>query len=251
MKEENHCCSDKSAGTDRRSILKAALGVTVAGVAGSIGLGLPNISYAAALTREERDKMTPDEIISSMKAGNERFRKGKPQKHDYIAQKQASAEGQFPSAVILSCIDSRAPAEIILDTGIGEAFNARIAGNISNEDLIGSLEFACAAAGAKVILVMGHTACGAVRGAIDNVKLGSLTGLLKKIKPAIDATQYSGERSGSNDAFVDAVAKTNVQNTINQLRKNSKVLSALEKEGKIKMVGAMYHLQGGLVEFLD
>ncbi|MGZ4980844.1 MAG: carbonic anhydrase [Methylobacter sp.] len=108
----------------------------------------------------------------------------------------------------MSCIDSRAPAEIILDVGIGETFNARIAGNIVNNDLIGSLEFACAAAGAKVIVVMGHTACGAIKGAIDNVELGRLTGLLDKIKPAISATTYSGERSSKNDGFVDAVAKT-------------------------------------------
>jgi len=170
-------------------------------------------------------------------------------KHDYVAQKKASAAGQFPSAVILSCIDSRAPAEIVFNAGIGDFFNARIAGNIANNDLIGSLEFACAAAGAKVILVMGHTACGAIKGAIDNVELGSLTGLLDKIKPAIGATTYSGERSSKNDAFVDAVAKTNVQQTINEIRKGSAVLSSLEKEGKLKIVGAMYHLNGGKVEF--
>jgi carbonic anhydrase len=170
-------------------------------------------------------------------------------KHDYVAQKKASAAGQYPSAAILSCIDSRAPAEIIFDMGIGESFNARIAGNIANNDLIGSLEFTCAAAGAKVIIVMGHTACGAVKGAIDNVEIGSLTGLLDKIKPAIGATTYSGERSSKNDGFVDAVAKTNVQQTINEIRKGSQVLSSLEKEGKLKIVGAMYHLNGGKVEF--
>jgi len=170
-------------------------------------------------------------------------------KHNYVVQKKASAAGQFPSAVILSCIDSRAPAEIVFNAGIGDFFNARIAGNIANNDLIGSLEFACAAAGAKVILVMGHTACGAIIGAIDNVGLGSLTGLLDKIKPAISATTYSGERSSKNDAFVDAVAKTNVQQTINEIRKGSEVLSSLEKAGKLKIVGAMYHLNGGKVEF--
>jgi carbonic anhydrase len=151
--------------------------------------------------------------------------------------------------VILSCIDSRAPAEIVFNAGIGDFFNARIAGNIANNDLIGSLEFACAAAGAKVILVMGHTACGAIKGAIDNVELGSLTGLLDKIKPAIGATTYSGERSSKNDAFVDAVAKTNVQQTINEIRKGSEVLRSLEKAGKLKIAGAMYHLNGGKVEF--
>ncbi len=173
------------------------------------------------------------------------------QKHNYLAQKKANVAGQYPSAVILSCIDSRAPAEIILDVGIGETFNARIAGNIANNDLIGSLEYACAAVGAKVVIVMGHTACGAIKGAIDNVELGSLTGLLDKIKPAICATTYSGERSSKNEGFVDAVAKTNVQQTINEIRRGSEILSSLEKKGNLKIVGAMYHLKGGKVDFED
>ena len=240
---EHTCCS-------RRSVLKTAFGVTVAGIVGGVGLGIPSISYAAALTMKERNKLTPDQIIAGMKKGNDRFRTGKMRKHDYLEQKSASAAGQYPSTVILSCIDSRAPAEIVFNMGIGETFNARIAGNIANNDLIGSLEFACAAAGAKVIVVMGHTACGAIKGAIDNVELGSLTGLLDKIKPSISATTYSGERSSKNDSFVDAVAKTNVQQTINEIRKGSAVLSSLEKEGKLKIVGAMYHLNGGKVEFM-
>jgi carbonic anhydrase len=249
MKETIEHLSNEHACCNRRSVLKTAFGVTMAGILGSVGLGIPSISYAAALTKEERDKLTPDQIIAWLKKGNVRFRTGKMLKHDYLAQKRASAAGQYPSAVILSCIDSRAPAEIILDVGIGETFNARIAGNIVNNDLIGSLEFACAAAGAKVIVVMGHTACGAIKGAIDNVELGRLTGLLDKIKPAISATTYSGERSSKNDGFVDAVAKTNVQQTINEIRKGSDVLSSLEKEGKLKIVGSMYHLNGGKVEF--
>ena len=239
---EHTCCN-------RRSVLKTAFGVTVAGIVGGVGLGIPSISYAAALTMKERNKLTPDQIIAGMKKGNDRFRTGKMRKHDYLEQKSASAAGQYPSTVILSCIDSRAPAEIVFNMGIGETFNARIAGNIANNDLIGSLEFACAAAGAKVIVVMGHTACGAIKGAIDNVELGSLTGLLDKIKPAISATTYSGEKSSKNDGFVDAVAKTNVQQTIDEIRKGSTVLSSLEKEGKLKIVGAMYHLNGGKVEF--
>ena len=233
----------------RRTLIKTAFGLTMAGIAGCAGVGAPNISYAAALTKGDRDKLTPDQILEGMKAGNLRFRTGKMLQHDYIAQKRASAAGQYPSAVILSCIDSRAPAEIIFDVGIGETFNSRIAGNIANNDLIGSLEYACAATGAKVIIVMGHTSCGAIKGAIDNVKLGRLTGLLDKIKPAISATTYSGQRSSKNDAFVDAVAKTNVHQTINEIREGSNVLSALEKNGNLKIVGAMYHLDGGKVEF--
>ena len=133
-----------------------------------------------------------------MKEGNQRFRMGRESPHDYLAQQKASAKGHHPAAVILSCIDSRAPAETIMDLGIGDCFNARVAGNIANEDVIGSMEFACKVAGAKVVLVMGHTACGAVKGAVDNVKLGNLTGLLAKIRPAVSSTEYQGERSAKN-----------------------------------------------------
>jgi carbonic anhydrase len=171
--------------------------------------------------------------------------------HDYLAQKRATIAGQYPAAAILSCIDSRAPGEIILDTGIGETFNARIAGNISNDDLLGSLEFACAAAGAKLILVIGHTSCGAIKGAIDDAELGHLTELLNKIKPAVAATAYSGERSSKNAAFVDAVAATNVRRTVTDIRARSSVLAGLEKDGKIAIVGSMYHLEGGRVEFFS
>ncbi|EPB0881316.1 carbonic anhydrase [Yersinia enterocolitica] len=249
MSKITGCCSEDSHPNSRRKVLKTALGITAASVIGGIGLGLPQVSYAASLTREERDKLTPEQVVEGLKQGNTRFVSGKMQQHDYLAQKRSSAEGQFPSVVILSCIDSRAPAEIIFDTGIGETFNARIAGNISNDDLLGSLEFACAAAGAKVILVMGHTACGAVKGAIDNVELGNLTGLLNKIKPAIDSTQFDGEKSGKNEKYVDAVAKNNVKHTIDEIRKNSEIINKLEKEGKIKIVGSMYNLNGGKVDF--
>ncbi len=210
---------------------------------------LPGLAQAAALTRAQRDAMTPNDVIAMMKRGNERFRAGKLQTHDYLAQKRASVKGQYPAAVILSCMDSRAPAEIILDAGIGDTFNARVAGNIVNDDLLGSLEYACAVAGSKVVLVMGHTSCGAIKGAIDGAKLGNLTGLLDKIKPAVDATKFDGERTSKNDAFVDAVAATNVRQAIDEIRHRSDVLAGLEKDGKIKIVGAMYHLVGGKVEF--
>lgn len=205
----------------------------------------------AALSKSQRDEMTPDDVIAQMKQGNERFRSGKMSKQDFLAQKRATAAGQYPAAVILSCIDSRAPAEIILDAQLGDTFNARVAGNIVNDDLLGSLEFACAVAGAKVVLVMGHTSCGAIKGAIDGAQLGMLTGLLAKIEPAVDATRYEGERASKNDAFVDEVARTNVRQTVSAIRKRSEVLAALEKEGKIKIVGSMYGLVGGRVEFLD
>jgi carbonic anhydrase len=235
----------------RRLLFKSVFGIAATGAIGALGLAVPEIVYAAALTKEERDRMTPDEIIEGLKKGNARFRANKPKRHDYLAQQQASAAGQYPAAAILSCIDSRAPAEIILDTGIGETFNSRVAGNISNEDILGGLEFACAAAGAKVIVVMGHTSCGAVKGAIDDAKLDNLTGLLTKIKPAITATTYLGERIASNYAFVDEVAKTNVKMTVDRIRQGSEVLSDLEKAGKVKIVGAMYNLKGGSVEFFN
>jgi carbonic anhydrase len=239
------CCGDKP---DRRTVLGLLVGVPLAAL--TVNFGLPDVAGAAALTKEERDKLTPDQVIEQLKQGNERFRTGKMQAHDYLAQKRATAGGQFPAAAILSCIDSRAPAEIILDMGIGDSFNARVAGNIANDDVIGSLEFACAAAGAKVILVMGHTACGAIKGAIDDVKLGHLTGLLDKIKPAIPATTYTGERTSKNDAFVDAVAATNSRRAADEIRSRSTVLAGLEKQGKIKIVASMYQLVGGRVEFL-
>jgi carbonic anhydrase len=210
----------------------------------------PGITLAAAMSKQARDKLSPDQIIDALKQGNERFRNGKMRGQDYLAQAKASAPGQYPVAAILSCIDSRAPAEIILDAGIGDVFNARVAGNIVNDDMLGSLEFACALAGAKVIVVMGHSACGAIKGAIDDAKLGELTGLLAKIKPAIQATQYTGERSSKNYAFVDEVAKSNVRLGLDEIRQRSDVLAGLEKDGKIKLTGAMYSLASGEVDFL-
>lgn len=236
----------------RRGLIKATVGAGALGVLAGVGLGsFSNVGYAAALTKEQRDAMSPDDVIAMLKKGNERFRSGKMEQHDYLAQKRASASGQYPAAAILSCIDSRTPAEILLDMGLGEAFNARVAGNICNDDILGSLEFACAVAGAKVILVMGHTSCGAVMGAIDNVQLGNLTGLLDEIKPAVDATDYSGERSSKNAEYVDLVAANNVRRSIREIRDESDVLAKLEKQGKIKIVGAMYHLSNGRLEWLD
>ena len=204
----------------------------------------------AALTEAQRQKLTPDDIIAAMKKGNERFRLGKETPHEYLAQQKASAKGQHPAAVILSCIDSRAPAETIMDLGIGDCFNARVAGNIANDDILGSMEFACKLAGAKLVLVMGHTSCGAIKGAIDDAQLGHLTGLLAKIRPAVQATQYQGERSSKNYDFVDAVARKNVELTMADIPRRSTVLMELETSGAIKIVGAMYNLETAMLEFL-
>jgi carbonic anhydrase len=194
--------------------------------------------------------MTPDEIIGLMRQGNERFRTGQHQDRNFLREQQASAKGQYPAAVVLSCIDSRVPAEIIMDLGIGDIFNARVAGNIANEDILGSMEFACQVVGAKVVLVMGHTACGAIKGAIDQVQLGNLTSLLARIRPAVEATSYDGERSSKNNAFVDAVARKNVDLTMAGIRQQSAILQNLESKGTIKIVGAMYNLDTAVIEFL-
>jgi carbonic anhydrase len=234
-------------GLGRRNFLSIMASATTLGVFGGGFLG--DHACADALTHEQRDKMTPSQIIDAMKKGNERFRKGVRRNRNYLNEQKASASGQYPAAVLLSCIDSRAPAEVIMDLGIGDIFNCRVAGNIANQDILGSMEFACKLAGAKVVLVMGHTACGAIKGAIDNAELGNLTGLLDKIKLAVRATRYSGERSSKNYAFIDAVARKNVDMTVSDIRKNSTVLAELESRGTIKMVGAMYDLKTAAVEF--
>ena len=239
-----HCGS-----TARRDFLKLTSTATVLGLAGGSFLGGP--ACADALTKAQRDRMTPEQIIEVMKRGNARFRKGERKARNYLNEQRASASGQYPAAVLLSCIDSRAPAEVIMDLGIGDIFNCRVAGNVENNDILGSMEFACKLAGAKVVLVMGHTACGAVKGAIANAELGTLTGLLAKIKPAVQATTYTGDRSATNYAFVDAVARKNVELTMANIRKDSPVLAELETQGAIKIAGAMYNLKTGAVEFFD
>jgi carbonic anhydrase len=239
--------SDGRYGFDRRIFCKT---VGIAAAVGLAGASVGSVPAYADLTKEERDKLTPAEIIKQMKAGNERFRSGKPQHRDLMLEAKATAKGQYPAAIVFGCVDSRAPAELILDYGIGDIFSGRVAGNIADEDIMGSMEFACKAAGAKVVLVMGHTACGAIKGAIDDVKLGNLTALLAKIRPAVEATQYTGERTAKNYAFVDAVARKNVELTIAKIREQSPVLRELEASGSIKIAGSMYNLETGTVEFL-
>jgi len=232
----------------RRSFLKASGAFTAMAFVGAGSLS--TIAYADALSKAKRDRLTPDDVLALMKKGNKRFYTGKRADHNFLAQQRASAKGQYPAAVLLTCIDSRAPAETIMDLRIGDIFNSRVAGNIENPDILGSMEFACKLAGAKVVLVMGHTGCGAIKGAIDNAELGNLTGLLAKIKPAVEATTYAGERTSKNYAFVDAVARRNVAITVGNIRKDSPVLSELESKGAIKIAGAMYNLETGVVDFL-
>lgn len=233
----------------RRAFLQAAGAVTA--VSALMVGPLLNVAYADARTKAQRDRMTPDDVIALMKKGNARFRSGRRDTHNFLAQQRASAKGQYPAAMLLTCIDSRAPAEVILDLGIGDMFNARVAGNVENADILGSMEFGCKLAGAKVVLVMGHTACGAIKGAIDNAKLGNLTGLLAKIQPAVKATQYAGERTSKNYAFVDAVARKNVELTMADIRNKSAVLRELESKGAVKIAGAMYNLETAVGDFFN
>jgi carbonic anhydrase len=221
----------------RRNFLKMASAATALALAGDSGFVAA--AYADALTHEQRDRMSPEQILDEMKQGNKRFRRGERKQRSYLREQKASAKGQYPAAVLLTCIDSRAPAEVIMDLGIGDIFNSRVAGNVENPDILGSMEF------------MGHTKCGAVKGAIDNAELGNLTGLLAKIKPAVQATTYTGERSANNYGFVDAVARKNVEMTVADIRKDSPILAELEKKGAIKITGAMYNLETGAVEFFD
>jgi len=226
----------------RRTILAASTATA------ALGFSAP--AFADALTAEQREKLTPDQIMEVMRQGNARFARGERKNRDYIREQKASAGGQHPAAVILSCIDSRAPAEVIMDLGIGDIFNARVAGNIVNEDIAGSIEFATKLAGAKVIVVMGHTGCGAIKGAIDGAQLGNLTGLLAKIRPAVEATSYAGAKTSKDAKFVDAVARKNVELTIARLQDMSPIVRELVGSKTVKIAGAMYDLSSAKVDFL-
>ena len=233
----------------RRDFL-GTLGMCAAAPLARLSLVQMATSPSGSLTKERRDSMSPSQVIDELKKGNERFRTGKMTTRDYLAEKRASAGGQYPAAVVLGCLDSRVPAEIIFDAGIGDTFVGRVAGNVVNDDMLGSMEFACAVSGAKIVLVLGHTACGAVKGAINDVVLGNLTGLLARIKPAISATKFDGEKSSKNGAYVDAVARTNVVLALGEIRRRSPILEDLEKKGTIQITGAMYDLSTGMVEFV-
>ena len=193
----------------------------------------------------------PVKAIELLKEGNARFLEKKQLNRDLHQQIEETSAGQYPFAAVVSCIDSRIPTEVVFDQGIGDIFNARVAGNIVNEDILGSLEFACKLAGAKAILVMGHTACGAVKGACDDAKLGNLTQMLDKIKPAVEQTKTAeGEaRNSGNDEFVNKVADKNVELTIENIKEKSSVLKEMLDNNEIVIAGAMYDVQTGKVTF--
>ena len=209
-------------------------------------------SEEKVLTPEERAKLSPDQILQQLIDGNVRFRTNNSTKRNHTAQIRNSAVGQYPKAVVLSCLDSRVPVEDVFDQGLGDVFVGRVAGNFVNEDLLGSMEFACKLSGAKLILVMGHQHCGAVKGAIDDVKLGNLTALLAKIKPAVAISKdFIGEKTSKNEAFVRLVAQNNVKLTLKNIREQSPILREMEAKGEIKIVGAFYTLTKGELVFLD
>lgn len=206
-----------------------------------------------AHTKITQAAITPNKAIELLKEGNQRFVAGNMVNRDLLDQVNDTASGQYPFATVLSCIDSRVSAELIFDQGVGDIFSARVAGNIVNEDLLGSIEFACKLAGTKVLVILGHTACGAVKGACDGAKLGNLTILLDKIMPAVNAVSQpsdAGQRNSKNIDFVNDVAVKNVHMTIEKARNMSPVLKEMEDNGEIKIVGAMYDINNGKVTFL-
>jgi carbonic anhydrase len=204
------------------------------------------------MTKENQAGLTPDDILHQFMEGNKRFQTGKVTLRAFNEHISQSSQEQFPKAVVLSCIDSRVPVEHVLDQGMGDIFVCRVAGNIVDEDQLGSIEFACKLAGAKLVLVMGHQHCGAVKGAIEDVQIGNLGPLLAKIKPAIGmCDDFTGEKSSANEAFVRCVTENNVRNTINQIRERSPILREMEESGEIDIVGAYYCLEAGQVYFLD
>ncbi len=204
------------------------------------------------LSQEARDKMTPDGVVQILKEGNQRFVSGTLTERDHSQQVRQAALGQYPKAMVLSCVDSRVPVEDVFDRGIGDVFVARVAGNFVNTDILGSMEFGCKVAGSKLVLVLGHEHCGAVKGAIDNVELGNITSMLKNIRPAIDHfSDYEGDQSSKNQEFVHMVAERNVRLAIAQIREKSPTLNEMESSGKIKIVGALYDMDTGAVDFLS
>jgi carbonic anhydrase len=204
------------------------------------------------LTQEEQNALTPDQVLTLLKEGNQRFVEGTLTARDHSKQVREAALGQYPKAVILSCLDSRVPVEDVFDRGIGDIFVARVAGNFENTDILGSMEFACKVAGSKLVFVLGHESCGAVNGAIDGVELGNITAMLANIQPAVDHfKEYKGDRTSQNPEFVKMVTAQNVLGTIDRIRINSPILKEMEDQGEIKIVGGIYNMQTGEVKLLE
>jgi carbonic anhydrase len=240
---------------DRRNFMKKTGGsLLAASVGSSLTLSALRAHAAqAAVTqnKQTQDATTPQKALQMLKDGNARFVQGKMLQRNLMRQVKVTGGGQFPFAAIVGCIDSRVPNEFVFDQGIGDIFSARIAGNFVNDDILGSLEFACALSGAKLILVLGHTECGAVKGACDDVVLGNLTQTLANIKPAVAAVSgYDSDRSSKNGKFVQAVTDKNVVLTIERIRERSPILLGMVDKGQIGLAGAIYNVHSGKVTFL-
>ena len=209
-----------------------------------------HILNSRVLTAEDQAKLTPAMVIDSLKKGNQEFINDKLVIRNTSSRIKEAAAGQYPAAVILSCMDSRVPVEDVFHQGIGDVFVIRVAGNIINEDILGSMEYGCKVSGSRVIVVLGHESCGAIKSAISDVKLGNITALLQKIQPAVkSASSFQGNKSASNGAFVDTVCKRNILLSIDEIRKGSPILKEMEDKKEIAIVGAIYHIKTGKVEF--
>jgi len=200
------------------------------------------------LTKELQDKISPTQALQLLRDGNSRFVSNLKFNRNLLQQVNETMEGQHPFAVILSCIDSRTSTELVFDQGLGDIFSIRIAGNILNEDILGSMEFACKVAGAKIIVVLGHSKCGAIKGACDHVEMGNLTGLLNKIKPAMDRTPYT---NGTVYAYPNAVAANNVHYVMDEVAQRSDIIREMVESHEIAIVGGMYDIETGMVDFYE
>jgi carbonic anhydrase len=200
-------------------------------------------------TKEAQTALTPRTALDLLIAGNNRFQANLKANRNLLEQVNTTADGQFPFAVILSCIDSRTSAELIFDQGLGDIFSIRIAGNVLNDDILGSMEFACKLAGSKLIVILGHSSCGAVKGACTGAKLGHLTGLLEKLQPSVD--QVNRREPLRSDELIQQVAEANVEHVVDEIRAKSPVLEEMISEGQVGIVGAMYSVKSGRVEFQD
>ncbi|MGK0457416.1 MAG: carbonic anhydrase [Polaribacter sp.] len=205
-----------------------------------------------AITKEVQDKLTPMSVLQDISEGNSRFIRNEAHTVDHKALITQTTDGQHPKAIILSCIDSRVPVELIFDQTIGDLFVARVAGNFENTDILGSMEYSCRVAGSKLVLVLGHESCGAVKAACDHVELGNITSMLNNIQPAVKKSEgeISGDHNSSNVAFVDKTIENNVQLTIQRIREKSPILNEMEEMGEIKIVGGVYHISSGKVTML-
>lgn len=221
--------------------------------ADSVVIQKNDILTSDILTMEEQEKLTADDVLKRIKSGNKDFTEDNLTIRNSTERIRKASLGQYPKAVVLSCLDSRVPVEDVFHSGIGNLFVARVAGNIINDDILGSLEYSCKVSGAKLIVVLGHEYCGAIKSAIDNVKLGNITTLLEKIQPAVKQAKVSfkGETTSSNPLFVEAVCDENVKQSIREIREKSPILSEMEKSGKIKIVGGVYDMNTGKVEFFN